>query len=69
MSDKIAHVSAAAIAVQKIRTVTGYGLYRRALVAVRANTGAETAWVYHMTGIDCGQRLFCGIWRRVFPDC
>jgi len=25
----------------------GHGLYHRALVAVRANTGVEAAWVYH----------------------
>ena len=28
----------------------GHGLYRRALVAVRANTGVETAWVYTWSG-------------------
>lgn len=40
----------------------GHGLYRRALVAVRANTGVEPAWVYHMAQVRQGQRLRGGVW-------
>ncbi len=40
----------------------GHGLYRRALVATRANTGVETAWVYHMVGVNRGHRLSGGVW-------
>jgi len=39
-----------------------HGLYRRALVAVRANTGVEAAWVYHMVGANRGRRLSGGVW-------
>jgi gamma-glutamylcyclotransferase (GGCT)/AIG2-like uncharacterized protein YtfP len=35
----------------------GHGLYRRALVAVMANTGVEGVWVYRMRRICTGQRL------------
>lgn len=40
----------------------GGGLYRRALVAVRANTGVEAAWVYHMARVRRGGRLRGGVW-------
>jgi gamma-glutamylcyclotransferase (GGCT)/AIG2-like uncharacterized protein YtfP len=40
----------------------GHGLYRRALVATRANTGVEAAWVYHMVGVNRGRRLSGGVW-------
>jgi len=40
----------------------GHGLYRRALVAARANTGVEAAWVYHMARVRQGQRLRFGVW-------
>lgn len=40
----------------------GHGLHRRALVAVRANTGVEVAWAYHMVGVDRGRRLSGGVW-------
>jgi len=40
----------------------GHGLYRRALVAVRANTGVEAAWVYHMVEVSRGRRLSGGVW-------
>jgi gamma-glutamylcyclotransferase (GGCT)/AIG2-like uncharacterized protein YtfP len=46
----------------------GHGLYRRALVAVRANTGVEAVWVYHMVGINRGQRLRGGVWPSVAPQ-
>jgi gamma-glutamylcyclotransferase (GGCT)/AIG2-like uncharacterized protein YtfP len=45
----------------------GRGLYRRALVAVRANTGVEAAWVYHMARVRQGQRLLGGVWMPVAP--
>jgi gamma-glutamylcyclotransferase (GGCT)/AIG2-like uncharacterized protein YtfP len=48
----------------------GHGLYRRALVATRANTGVEAAWVYHMVGSNRGRRLSGGVWPpHVSPDC
>ena len=40
----------------------GHGLYRRALVPVRANTGVEAAWVYHMVGVRHGERIRTGNW-------
>ena len=40
----------------------GRGLYRRALVAVRANTGVELAWVYHMARVGYGRRVEGGCW-------
>jgi gamma-glutamylcyclotransferase (GGCT)/AIG2-like uncharacterized protein YtfP len=40
----------------------GHGLYRRALVAVRANTGVEAAWVYHMVWVNRGRRFRSGVW-------
>ncbi len=40
----------------------GHGLYRRTLVAVRANTGVEAAWVYHMECASLCRRLRCGHW-------
>ena len=43
----------------------GHGLYRRALVAVRANTGVEAAWVYHMARVRQGERLRGGVWPEV----
>jgi gamma-glutamylcyclotransferase (GGCT)/AIG2-like uncharacterized protein YtfP len=42
----------------------GHGLYRRALVAVRANTGVEAAWVYHMARVRQGERLRGGTWEK-----
>jgi gamma-glutamylcyclotransferase (GGCT)/AIG2-like uncharacterized protein YtfP len=45
----------------------GHGLYRRALVATRANTGVEAAWVYHMARVRQGQRLRGGVWPSVAP--
>lgn len=43
----------------------GHGLYRRALVAVRANTGVEAAWVYHMARCQTclGKRIQVGCWQ------
>ncbi len=40
----------------------GHGLYRRALVATRANTGVEAAWVCHMARVRQGGRLRGGVW-------
>jgi hypothetical protein len=34
----------------------------RSLVAVRANTGVEAAWVYHMARVRQGGRLRGGVW-------
>jgi gamma-glutamylcyclotransferase (GGCT)/AIG2-like uncharacterized protein YtfP len=45
----------------------GRGVYRRALVAVRANTGVEAAWVYHMVGSNRGRRLSGGVWPAGQP--
>jgi gamma-glutamylcyclotransferase (GGCT)/AIG2-like uncharacterized protein YtfP len=43
----------------------GHGLYRRALVATRANTGVEASWVYHMARVRQGQRLRGGVWPEL----
>ena len=40
----------------------GHGLYRRALVATRANTGVEVAWGYYVAGVDHGHGLRGGVW-------
>jgi hypothetical protein len=40
-----------------------------ALVAVRANTGVEAAWVYHMVEVNRGRRLRGGVWSRQLPGC
>jgi gamma-glutamylcyclotransferase (GGCT)/AIG2-like uncharacterized protein YtfP len=45
----------------------GDGLYRRSLVAVRANTGVEAAWVYHMARVRQGERLRGGVWVSLVP--
>lgn len=40
----------------------GRGLYHRALVAVRANTGVKAAWVYHMVGVRNARWIKSGCW-------
>jgi hypothetical protein len=43
---------------------------RLTLLAVKANTGVEAVWVYHMARVRRGRRLSGGVWpAHVSPDC